>query len=194
MWTLLETIKGIFWILKFFWFFWKFSKARPSMEHWAKNFFEITAPKYVQNTFGHFWKRLRAICEIWNFWFFWKLSKARPSMEHWAKSFIRKNRPKTCSKHLCTLLGTILGLHGILKCFFLKIFEGSTLLGTVGKNFSFQKKPQNTYGHSGTILNNFRTLKFFWSFPWIFSKFLPQNLSPENWTHFFKSWKRISYF
>ena len=39
VWTLLETIKGIFWILKFFWFFWNFSKTRPSMEHWARMFF-----------------------------------------------------------------------------------------------------------------------------------------------------------
>ncbi len=37
--------------------FLKISKTRPSMDHWAKNFFEKINPKHVQNTFGHFWER-----------------------------------------------------------------------------------------------------------------------------------------
>ena len=159
--------------------FWCFSETQPSMEHWAKNFFEKTAPKYVQNTFGHFWKRLRAICEFWNFWFFWKLSKARPSMEHWAKSFIRKNRPKTCSKHVCTLLGTILGLHGILKCFF-ENFRRLDPPWNSGKKLFFPKKAPKHVWTLGNNLDNLRTLNLFWFFSWIFSMYPPQILSPEN--------------
>ncbi len=33
------------------------------------------------------------------------------------KKFFRKNYPKTCSKHVCTFLGTILGILGFLKIF-----------------------------------------------------------------------------
>ncbi len=52
-----------------------------------------------------------------NFLVFSKISKNRPSMEHWAEKFFEKNYPKTCSKHVWTLLGTILGIFGILKIF-----------------------------------------------------------------------------
>ena len=54
-----------------------------------------------------------------------------------------------------------------------------------GKKFFSLKKPQNTFGHLGTILNNFGTLNFFWFFAWIFSMYLPQILSPENQIQFF---------
>ncbi len=33
------------------------------------------------------------------------------------KKFFRKNYPKTCSKHVWTLLGTILGIFRFLKIF-----------------------------------------------------------------------------
>ena len=39
---------------------------KPCMDYWAKKIGKI-APKHVQNTFGHFWKRLTAICEFWCF-------------------------------------------------------------------------------------------------------------------------------
>ena len=45
--------------------------------------------------------------------------------------------------------------------------------------------PQNTFEHLRTILDNFRTLNFFCFFSWVFSKYLPQILSPENWIQFF---------
>ena len=65
--------------------------------------------------------------------------------------------------------------------FFLKNFQDSKLHGTVGKNFLSKRKPQNTFGHLGTILDISRNLKLFWFFSWFFSKYLPQNISPENW-------------
>ena len=85
------------------------------MEHWAKNFSEKITPKHVQNTFEHFWERFWAFLEFLKF--FEKFSQIRPSMEHWAKKIFRKNYPKTCSKHVWTLLGTILGTFGIFKIF-----------------------------------------------------------------------------
>ena len=74
VWTFLGTILGIFGILKLFWFFWKFSKTRPSMEHWAKNFLEKITLKQLQNTFGHFWERFWACLEFWNFFWIRKFS------------------------------------------------------------------------------------------------------------------------
>ena len=76
----------------------------------------------------------------------------KPCMEHWATK-IRKNCPKACSKHVWTLLETILGTFGILKFFwfFLKISEGPTLHGTRG-NFFSEIYPQNMFK---TSLENF---------------------------------------
>ena len=42
---------------------------KPCMEHWAKQFGKI-ASKHVQNTFGHFWKRIWALLEFWKFFDF----------------------------------------------------------------------------------------------------------------------------
>ncbi len=42
----------------------KISKNRPSMEHWAKKFFEKITRKHVQNTFGHFWERFWAFFDF----------------------------------------------------------------------------------------------------------------------------------
>ncbi len=76
---------------------------------------------------------------------------------------------------------------------FLKIFEDSTLHGTLGKKFFRKNYPKSCSKHVwtllGTILSNFRILKIFWFFrkfrridpPWntgqkIFSKKLPENM------------------
>ena len=94
-------------------------------------------------------------------------------MEHWAKNF-RKNRPKTRSKHVWMFLWTILGIFGILKIFFLKIFENSTIHGTLGKSFS-EKLPQNRFRtRLDTFGNDFR---LFWNF--------------ENFWYFFENFRRL---
>ena len=84
-------------------------------------------------------------------------------MENWAKIF-RKVCPKTSSKQVWILLGLILGIFGILNFFFifLKIFEDSTLHGTLGIKF-FRKNHTktrldtfgNTFGHFWNFENNF---------------------------------------
>ena len=87
VWTFLGTILGFSAILKNFRFFWKFSKTRPSMEHWAK----IFRKKYPKTCSKHVWTFLGTILDfsaiLKNFRFFWKFSKTRPTKEHWAKKF-----------------------------------------------------------------------------------------------------------
>ena len=83
----------------------------------GKKFSEKITPKHVQNTFGHLWERFRAFFAIFkNFRFFRKFSETRPSIDYWAKKFSKKLL-KTCSKHVWTLLGTILGTFAISKSF-----------------------------------------------------------------------------
>ena len=62
------------------------------------------------NDFGHF-------CNFEKFLIFLKLFEDSTLHGTLGKIFFRKNRPKTYSKHVWTLLGTIVGSFGILKVF-----------------------------------------------------------------------------
>ncbi len=62
------------------------------------------------NDFGHFW-----IFE--NFLIFLKIFEDSTLHGTLGKKFFEKITPKTCSKHVWTLLGTILGIFGFLKIF-----------------------------------------------------------------------------
>ena len=109
------TIFGIFGILRIFRLSSKFRSLEPAWNSRQK-FFSKKSPQNTfktrldtfGNSFGHFWK-------IENFSIFLKFFEV--SMEHWAKKVFWKICPKTCSKHVWILLGTILGLFGILKIF-----------------------------------------------------------------------------
>ena len=161
VWTLLETIKGIFWILKFFWFFWKFSKARPSMEHWAKKLFQKNHPKTCSK---HVWSFLRTILGLFGVLMFFGDSTLHGTL---GKKFFQKNCPKTCSKQVWTILGTILGIFCVFELFF-DFFENFRRLHrTLGKKFS-KKSPQNTFGHLGTFLDLLELWNFFDFFLHIF--------------------------
>ena len=75
--------------LKFFVFFWKYSKTRPSMKHWA-NFF---SKKLLRNTFGHSGTILDTFGTLNYFWFFSSIiSKSQKvSPENWTQIFqVRK--------------------------------------------------------------------------------------------------------
>ena len=61
------------------------------------------------NDFGPFWN-------FESFFIFLKIFD-NSTLEHWAKKLFRINRRKTFSKHVWTLLGTIVGNFGILKYF-----------------------------------------------------------------------------
>ena len=149
-----------------------------------------------------FWERFWAFLEFWKvFWFFWKFSTTRTSKEHWAKKLFRKNRPKTYSKHVWTLLGTIVDIFGILKVFLicLKIFEDSTFHRTLGKKTFEKITPkyvQNTFGQLWerfwVCLEFWKIFDFFENFrrldpPWntgqkIFRKKYPKTCSKHVWT------------
>ena len=123
----------------FFSFFWKFSKARPSMEQWEKTVLSKKAPKHVW-TLGNDLDNLRTLKfflifflnlfyvpssnfksgkpnsnflspENWPHIFKSRKSE-KPCMEHWAKQF-----GKIASKQVWTYLKTNLGTFGILKIF-----------------------------------------------------------------------------
>ena len=173
VWTLLGMILGIFGSLKFFWFFWKFSKTRPTMEHWAKSFFEKITLKHLQNTFGHFWERFWACLEFWNFFLFLKIFEDSTHHGTLGKKFFRKNHPKTSSKHVWTLLGMISGIFGIWKLFwFLRKFsETRPSMEHCTKNFFEKITPklvQNTLGH---FLERFRAFLEFGNFFDFFENF-----------------------
>ena len=172
VWTLLGTILGIFGILKLFWFFWKFS-------------------------FGHFWGRFWAFLELWKlFDFFLQNSEDSTLQGTLGKNFFRENHPKTCSKHVWTLWND-LGFFGILKSFltvktfrldtfgddfghfwnfetfliFLKIFEDSTLHGTLGKKFFRKNHPKTSSKHVWTLLGRIWAFLEFWKFFDFFENF-----------------------
>ena len=69
-----------------------------------------TRLKTFGNDFGLFWN-----FEI--FLIFLKIFADSTLPGTLGKFFFRKNLPKTCSKHVWTLLGTISGIFGILKFF-----------------------------------------------------------------------------
>ena len=121
------------------------------MEHWAKFFFWKKMPQNMFKTrLDTFGNDFRLFWNFETFWFFFEnFRKLDPPWETGQK-FFRKNCSKTRSKHVCILLGTLLAIFGILKIFwfFLKVFEDSTLHGTLRLS-SFQKVApkhvQNTF-------------------------------------------------
>ena len=143
VWKLLGTISGIFGILKLFWFFWNFSKTRPSMEHWAKNFLEKITLKQLQNTFGHFWERYWAFLEFWKFFDFFETFRRLDPPWNTGQKIFRKSHPKTSSKHVWTLLGRNLGMFGFLKIFwfFWKFSKTRPSMEHCTKNFFEKNHP-----------------------------------------------------
>ncbi len=106
---------GHFSIFENFLIFLKFFEDSPSMEHWAKIFFGKITPKHVQNTFGHFGNDFGHFSIFESFLIFLKIFE--DSTLQLGKKIFRKNYPKTCSKHVWTPLGTIMGIFRFLKIF-----------------------------------------------------------------------------
>ena len=125
-------------------------------------------------------------------------------MENWAKIF-RKVCPKTCSKHVWILLGTLLGIFGILKIFCFENFRKLDPPRNTGQKKFSKNLTQNkfktrldTFGNDFGHFWNFENfLIFFENFrrldpPWntgqkIFRKFSPkhvQNTFGFFWEHF----------
>ena len=108
---------GHFWNFEsFFNFFENFRQLDPPWNTGQKTFEKFT-PKHVQNTFGHLWERFWVCLEFWKT--FDTSENFRRLDPPWniGQKIFRKNYPKTCSKHVWTFLGTILGFSAILKSF-----------------------------------------------------------------------------
>ena len=148
VWILLGTILCSFGILFFFDFFWKFSKTRPSMENWAKNFRKISPITCSK----HVWILLGTILGIFGIlkFFFGFFRDLEVSSFHGTlgKFFFRKKSPQNTFKTRLDTFGNDLGqirnfqiFAAFLELwkffwFFSKIFENLTLHGKLGQKFS----------------------------------------------------------
>ena len=90
-------------------------------------------------------------------------------MEHWAQNFFGKNHRKT---RLDTF-GNTFGHFWIFQIFFLKIFENSTLHGTLGKKFFSKNLTQSKFKtRLETFGNDFGRFWIFENFFDFFENFL----------------------
>ena len=129
-------------------------------------FFKKFSPKHVQNTFGYFWEHFWAFWNFENFFFesFRKLDPPRNTGQKKVSKNLTQNKFKTRLDTFEMDFGHFWNFANFL-IFFLKIFEDSTLHGTLGikffKKFS-AKHVQNTFGYFW---------EHFWAF-WNFENFL----------------------
>ena len=162
----------------------KFRKSeKPCMDYRAKKLSE----KLPQSMLKHVWTLLGSILGIFGilnfFWFFFTISKARPAMEHGA--FFLK---KIATKHVQNKFGQFWERSSaFLQFWFFLIFSKTSddSMEQWSKKTFPKTLPQDRFGHLGTIWDISRNLKLYWFFSWIFSKYLPQNISPENWIQIF---------
>ena len=132
------------------------------MEHWAKKIFRKNYPKHVQNTFGHFWERFRAFLQfLKNFDFFENFRRLDPPWNNGQKNF-SKNRPKTCSKHVWTLLGTVSGIFEIFKNF-RKFSKTRPSMEHWAKKFFRKNYPKLKFLKIFDLFENFRRLDPPWN-------------------------------
>ena len=89
------------------------------------------------------------------------------------KKFFEKKYPKTCSKHVWTFLGTILGFSAILKSFwfFWKFSTTRPSKEQWAKKFFRKNRPKTCSKHVWTLLGTisgifaiFKNFRFFWEF------------------------------
>ena len=140
-----------------------FRRLDPPWNTGQKSFSEKITPKHVRNTFGQFGNNFG---RFWIFENFLKTFRWLDTPWNTWQKFFRKNYPKTCSKHVWTLLGTILGIFGILKIsrFFENISKTRPSMEHWAKNIFEKITPkhvQNTLDNLGTILGVFGILKIF---------------------------------
>ena len=92
---ILGTVLGNFRVLKNSWFFENISKTRPSMEHWAKEFFRKKYPKTCSEHFWTIWERFWAFLNFWKFIDLLKtLRRLDPPWNTRQKDFYEKIAPK----------------------------------------------------------------------------------------------------
>ena len=134
-----------------------------------------------ENTFGHFWNFENV--------FFLKIFENSTLHGTLGKKIFRKICPKTLSKHFWILLGTILGIFGILKRYIFKNFRRLDIPWNTGLKFFFRKNHNktrldtfgNTFGHflnfENIFFENFRRLDIPWKTGQKFvEKFAPKHV------------------
>ncbi len=166
---------GLFWIFEVFDFFENFRRLDPPWNTGQKfcfrkkhqNMFKTRLDTFG-NDFGHFWS-------FGNFLIFLKIfedSLDRP-WNTGQKTFSKKS-PENMFKTRLDTFGNDFGHFRNFEKFliFLKIFEDSTLHGTLGKSFVFEKNTpkhvQNTFGH---FWERFWAFLEFWKFFDFFENF-----------------------
>ena len=117
VWTLLGTTLGFFAILKIFDFLRTFRRLDPPWNTGQKYFIENINPKHVQSTFGQSGSNFGRFWNFEIFLIFWKHFEDSTLHGTLGKKTFRKIYPKTCWKHVWTLLGTILGILENLNFF-----------------------------------------------------------------------------
>ena len=183
-----------FWVCLEFWkifdFFWKFSKTRPSMEHWAKNFSKKIPQNMFKTRLDIFGNDFRLFCNFEKFSIFLKIFEDSTLHGTLGKNFSKKI-PQNMFKTRLDIFGNDFRLFCNFEKFsiFLKIFEDSTHQGTLGKKIFRNNYPETCSKHVwtflGTILGFSAILKSFWFF-WKFSTTRP---SKEHWAKNFFSEK-----
>ena len=124
------------------------------------------------DTFGNDFGQFRIFESFLSFLEFFEDSTLHGTL---GKHLSRKNCPKTCSKHVSTLLGTIFGIYWILNFFdFFENFRRLDHPRNTGRIFFFvkiaPKHVQGKFGHFAISGNDFRHFWFLKSFL-IFRKF-----------------------
>ena len=99
-----------------------------------KKFKKITL-RHLQNTFGHFWERFWAILEIWKFFDLFESFRLLDPPWNTGQKVFSKKSPWNIFKTRLDTFGDDFGHFWNFETFliFLKIFEDSTLHGTLGK-------------------------------------------------------------
>ena len=154
---------------------------KPCMDYWAKKIGEI-GPKHVQNTFGHFWKRLRAIFEFWCFFdCFENFRRLDPPWNTGRNSFSEKST-QNMFKASFDKIGNDFGHFWIFEkfCIFRKFSK--TAWNTGQKNFSKKSCPKTRLDTREQLWSFLELWTFFDFFSCFLSKSLPQETNPENWT------------
>ena len=214
--TLWETIKGIFWIWKFFDFFESFRRLDPPWNSGKKLFFPKKSPKTRLDT----WERFGQFenFEIFSI-FFWNLfyvstsnfKSGKPnsnflSPENWPHIFKSRKSEKPCMEHSAkknseklpqsmfkTGLDTFENDFGHFWNFenfliFFEIFQNPTLHGTRG-NFSFGKKATKLVQNKfGQFWEQFCAFPHFWIFFDFFAKTFDDSM--EHWAK--KNFEKIA--
>ena len=179
------TILGFSAILKNFRFFWKFSKTRPSMAHWAKKISKNVAQNMFKSGLDTFGKDFGHFCNFKKFLIFLRIfeDSTRPTKEQWAKKFFEIITPK----HVQNTFGQLWERFWVC----LEFWKNFDFFGnfrrldppwnTGQKNFLEKIAPkhvQNTFGHSW---ERFWAFLEFWKVFWFFWNLSTTRPSKEHW-------------